>query len=111
VTFSEAWRTGARLSAAVSGASASSDATVPAGAAVDFLESACCERALAEPSAVADQRVRERDERIEDQRVPARCLPRCRQVEVAGVADDEGVGIGRATSEQTPLRQCELQRA
>ena len=49
--------------------------------------------AAAEPLPVVDDRVEERDERVEDHRSPPGD-PLCRgQVEVAGIADDERVGV------------------
>ena len=60
-------------------------------------------RAAPKPAAVLDQRVRERDERVEDDGSPARRAPRREQVEVARIADDDGVGSRPATREQPQL--------
>ena len=64
-----------------------------------------------EAAAVVDERVGERDERVEDDGPPARGAPRGREVEVARVADDHGVGaLGRACSEQPRLGGSEPER-
>ena len=65
-------------------------------AAVERGQRARRERARLEAAAVGDERVCERDERVEDERLPARGAARGRQVEVARVADDHGVEVARA---------------
>ena len=79
-------------------------------AAVDERERAARKRAGLEARAIGDERVSERDERVEDHRRSTRRAPRRRQVEVAGVADDHRVvALGRPP-EQTKLRAREPQR-
>ena len=67
-------------------------------------------RAGPEARAVGDERVRERDERVEEHgRAASRALRRG-QVEVAGVADDHGVVALARPTEQAKLRAREPQR-
>ncbi|MFL5966261.1 MAG: hypothetical protein ACJ747_06885 [Gaiellaceae bacterium] len=59
--------------------------------AVDPFERACRRRSGVEARTVADERVGEGDERVEDDRRVS-CRASCRgQVEVAGVPDDDGI--------------------
>ena len=60
------------------------------------------ERAGPEAPAVGDERVRERDERVEDDRRAAGGPPRRRQVEVPGIADDDRVEALVAAAAQEP---------
>ena len=68
---------------------------------VDRRQDRGAEPALLEAPAVADERLVERDERVEDQRPLAGDAPRARDVEVARVADDDGVE-GDARRESQP---------
>ena len=69
------------------------------------------ERAGAEAPAVGDERVRERDERVEDDRPPARRAPCGRQVEVPRIADDHGVERRRASPSRSSRGSAQRQRA
>src|SRR5204863_7723702 len=64
-----------------------------------------------EAAAVADERVRERDEWVEHDRPPARRTPRRRQVEMSWVADDERVEAAGTACEQPGFCRREAQRA
>ena len=75
----------------------------PEGLPVDAAENARRHRAAPKARAVGDERVLERDERVEDDRPPERRDLRRRQVEVAGVADDQRVEPARGP-EQRELR-------
>jgi len=61
------------------------------GPAVDDPEDARREQALPEPAAIADERVMERDQRVEDERPPAGYASRMRHVEVPRIADEDDV--------------------
>ena len=61
------------------------------------------------PAAIADERVGEGDERIEDDGPALRDPPRRRQVEVPGVADDERVELEIARAEQADLCRSQAQ--
>ena len=82
------------------------DVRAPEGAPVGKVYDACSGRAAPEPPAVVDERVVERDERVEDDGPPAGDALRCREVEVARIADDQRVGraLGFARAPQAPLR-------
>ena len=68
----------------------------PKRAPVDRAQRPRGERAAPKPAAVLDERVRERDERVEDDGSPARRPPRRGQVEMAGIADEDGIELGPA---------------
>ena len=74
------------------------------GGLVDGAHDAGGGRARPEPPAVADERVVERDERVEDDRPPARDAPGGRQVEVPRVADDDDVRVVLASPGEVALR-------
>jgi hypothetical protein len=63
------------------------------GACVDRPQHGACRRAPTEASAVAHERVVQRDERVEDDRPAARDAPRRGHVEVARVPDDDDVRV------------------
>ena len=70
-------------------------------------EDLCREQPLAEALAVGDERLVERDERVEDERLLARNAARAGDVEVAGIADDdrvEAVARPRTAAETPPPR-------
>src|SRR5204863_8831754 len=81
------------------------------GTEVDPLQRAGREGARTEAAAVADERVRERDEWVEHHRPPARRTPRRRQVEMSWVADDERVEAAGTACEQPGFCRREAQRA
>ena len=68
------------------------------------------EAAGPEAPPVGDERVRERDERVEDQRSPARGPPRGRHVRVTGVADGDRVEIDVDSPQQSRLCEREPER-
>ena len=86
------------------------------GAPVDKLEHARCRGAGPEPPPIADERVREGDEWVEDDRAPARRSSCGRQVEVTGIPDDQGVALRRDCPREQPglrarkPRQCRQAR-
>src|SRR4029079_8670338 len=73
------------------------------GPAVDRLERARGERARTKASAVADERVGERDERVEDHRASPCSASRRGKVEVAGVPDDQRVEVGPPPQQELDL--------
>jgi hypothetical protein len=77
---------------------------------VDALEGARGRRARTEAAAVADERVREGHQWVEDDGPLAGRSARRRQVEVAGIADDERVEAARAARQQPRLGGGESQR-
>ena len=70
---------------------------------VDALERARRKRRWTEAPPVGDERVRERDERVEDDGPPVCRASRRRHIEMAGVADDERVEAARALREEPRL--------
>ena len=73
---------------------------------IDLAQHACRGRARREPAAILDKCLVKRDERVEDHRPPARDPSRRRNIEVAGVADDDRVeAIGTSAEEKSRL--CE----
>ena len=92
----------------------------PEGRLVDGLDDARGGRPRAEPPPVADERVVERDERVEDDRPPACDPPRGPHVEVPRVPDDHDVGLAprararsrsaRSTRESCPTPSDQLCR-
>ena len=81
------------------------------GASVDSFERPGGNRAGTEPPAVRDERVGQRDERIEDDWSSPRRTTRGRDVEVSGIAHEEGVEAGWSPGEQARLGGSETQRA
>ena len=71
---------------------------------VDRAQHLCRRRARPEASAIADQRVMERDEWVEDDGPPPRDPPRRRDVEVTRVAHDDDVGVVRLPPRERSLR-------
>jgi len=61
---------------------------------VDLAQDTRSRRAGREAGAVLDQRLVQRDEWVEEDRASAGDSPRCRHVEVPGIADDESIGGG-----------------
>src|SRR5437588_372263 len=73
--------------------------------AVEREEGACRERAGPEPPPVLDERLVERDERVEDDRSPARRASRRGHVRLAGVADEERVHVAGHRAREPELRE------
>ena len=71
---------------------------------VDRAQHPCRGRARPEPGAVADERVVERDERVEHHGTAARDPPGGGHVEVPRVADDDDVGVVLASPGERALR-------
>src|SRR4029450_8314367 len=61
------------------------------------------ERAGAQGAGVGHERVGERNERVEEDWSPLRRAVGCGKVEMAGVADDYGIGVGSGSSQQPSL--------
>ena len=80
----------------------------PEGTAVDRSERACPQAAGPEAAAVVDERVPERDERVEDDR-ETQPLGTA-EVEVARVADDHRVGVFARAAHELRLREEQSQR-
>ena len=74
------------------------------GAVVDRAEDPRGGRAGPEATAVADERVVERDERVEDDRPATRRPLRGGHVEVPGIADDDDVGVVVPSPRERALR-------
>ena len=81
------------------------------GVPIDRLERTGYDRPRTEAPPVADERVGQRDKGVEDDRSPPRCSARGREVEVAGVADDESVEAAGSAPEQSRLGNGELRGA
>ena len=78
---------------------------------VDVVQHRRRRRSAREAAAIVDERLGERDERIEDERPPARDPPRRGHVEVARVADDHHVEpLAPSAQEQPGLRQPDPDR-
>ena len=77
---------------------------------VDARKRTCGDRAGLEAPAVGDEGVRERDERVEDHRTSMRGASGRGQIEVAGVADDQRVEVGRRPPKQLQLGEPEPNR-
>ena len=81
---------------------------------VDSLERTRGERAGSKTSAIGDERVRQRDQRVEDDRPLSGSATRGRKIEVPRVADDQRVEVTApppAPREQPGLRRCEAGRS
>ncbi len=74
---------------------------------VDRAKSSLGKRATPKSPAVLHERVRERDERVEDDRRPTRCPARSEQVEMSGVTDEDDVCLRPAPGEEAQLRAQE----
>ncbi len=70
---------------------------------VDAAKDSSRQRACAEAAAIADQRVGQRDEGIEDDRASSRGPSRCGEIEMSGVSDQDDVRARQAPGEQAHL--------
>src|ERR1051325_3802193 len=75
----------------------------PKCAAIDRLERAGGRRARPEAAPIRDERVRPPDERGEDDWAVSSGVPGCREIEMAGVADQEDIEVSSGATKEPEL--------
>ena len=90
--------------------SATTRSGMPQGPAVDDPEDARSEQPCPEPAPIADERVVERDQRVEDERPLPGHAPRVRHVEVPWIADEDDVERVVVREAQPQLGEEESER-